>query len=144
MTKILRPILSLILVLTALPLVLLFAPETSAGNGICHTEFTLSAPGSGSFVFQFEGQDIPGSPFSFAIADGESAGRNTPLDTTTVITEEPQDGYVFAGIECVTGTGVLINEIPGGFTIRLSEPGGRSGILRDNEYTDRETCPDAV
>ena len=95
----------------------LFVSEAKAAPAVCSTQVTLVADGAGSFQFEFNGHDNLGDTFSFTLADGQSDTGFTPVGATAVITEEPQDGYVFAGIVCDAGTGVVINEIPGGFTI---------------------------
>lgn len=80
----------------------------------CTVKATLSAPGAGDFEFVFEGIDDEG-PFMFTITDGGSAGGSVAQGETTIITEEPQNGYAFGGIECEAGPGVVITEIPDGF-----------------------------
>lgn len=94
-----------------------FVSGAKAAPAQCFTQVTLSAPGAGSAEFVFEGVPSSGSEFSFSLTDGANDSGFTPQGVTTTITEDPQNGYIFGGIECDAGPGVVITEIPNGFTI---------------------------
>jgi hypothetical protein len=92
--------------------------RADAAPAQCFTEVTLSAPGAGNAEFIFQGFDSIDGPFSFSLMDGVTGSGFTPVGATSTITEEPQNGYVFAGIECLAGPGVVITQIHGGFIIK--------------------------
>lgn len=127
-----------ILVLAAAVSCCFFVSGANAVPAQCSTQVTLSAPGAGSDEFEFLGFDSNNGPFSFSLMDGEGDSGITPVGSTATITEEPQNGYVFGGIECVAGPGVVITQIPHGFTIEcLSGVEGTASCVITNILASR-------
>lgn len=107
-----------VLVLTASITCGFFVSGALAVPAECFTQVTLSAPGAGSAEFVFEGVGTIVEPFSFSLMDGTSDSGFTPQGSSATITEEPQNGYIFGGIECDAGPGIVITQIHNGFTIQ--------------------------
>lgn len=106
--------------------------EAMAVPASCALQATLSAPGAGSFVFEFVGIDESGVTFPIFLADGQSFSGPFVQGDLTTITEEPQDGYVFAGIECDSDEGIVIQEIRGGFTVDCIDVGATASCVITN------------
>jgi hypothetical protein len=121
MNRLAHPIVTLIFLVVAVPLIFLFTSDTSSAQERgCTVSATKSAPGAGAFEFVFEGTGS-GDPFEFTLMDGESTGGTIPLGQTVTITEAPQGGYYFAGIQCDGGPGLVVTEIENGFTLSCTD-----------------------
>jgi hypothetical protein len=130
----LQTILCLILLVSAVPMILLLsAGNSSAQDGGCHIEATKSAPGAGDFEFVFTGiadsEPIP----EFTLADDESTGGSIPQGVSVIITETPQNGYRFGGIDCDAEPGIIISETDDGFSIMCVDErvGSASCVIRN-------------
>ena len=121
MNRLAHPILTLIIIISAVPLIFLFSSGTSSAQERgCVIVAVKSAPGAGNFAFFFEGVGS-GEPFEFTLANGESTGGTIPQGESVTITEAPQDGYRFAGINCDAGPGFVVTEIENGFTLTCTD-----------------------
>jgi hypothetical protein len=81
----------------------------------CSIVTTKVAEGAGDYEFVFDGfQD---GPFQFTMANGGSAGSFFENGDYVIITEQPQIGYQFGGIECDSEPGIIVTEIHNGWTI---------------------------
>ena len=103
-----------------------------AQDGGCEIEATKSAPGAGSYAFEFEGI-TPGGPIEFTLADGETTGGPLPQGLSVTIFEAPQNGYRLGGLECESGSGIVITNFDGGFNIECVDEsdGNASCIVRN-------------
>ena len=81
----------------------------------CSIVTTKSAPGAGDYEFVFDG--IQDGFFQFTMADGGSAGAFFLNGDFVIITEKPQNGYKFGGITCESQPGIIVTQIPNGWTI---------------------------
>lgn len=133
--KILFQQLRLILLMCAVPMIffLLLSINSSAQDDGCSIEATKSAPGSGGFEFLFQGT-ADGEPIDdFTLADGQSTGGNIPEGVSVVITEAPQNGYRFGGIDCDAEPGIVITDSAEGFSINCVDEtaGSASCVIRN-------------
>ena len=123
----------ILLAATVCGILFLNAHGASAQFLDCDILITKSAPGAGDLEFEFNGLDENGDTFSESLADGQHVGFGVEDGTTTVITEDPQFGWRFGGIECETGPGVIITEIANGFSIDcVDEETGQAECLVTN------------
>ena len=84
----------------------------------CSIQATLSAQGAGSQEILFTGF-ADGNPIPpFTLVDGQSTGGTIPEGVVVVITEEPQAGWIFGGMDCDAGPGITIENNKQGFTIQ--------------------------
>jgi hypothetical protein len=81
----------------------------------CSIVTTKIAPGAGDYEFVFDG--IQDGFFQFTMADGGSAGAFFLNGDFVIITEKPQNGYKFGGITCDSQPGIIVTQIPNGWTI---------------------------
>ena len=81
----------------------------------CSIVTTKVAEGAGDYEFVFDG--IQFGPFQFTMANGGSAGAFFLNGDYVIITEKPQNGYVFGGIECDAQPGIVVTQIANGWTI---------------------------
>lgn len=89
--------------------------STGARATECSIVTTKVAPGAGDYEFVFDG--IQDGFFQFTMADGGSAGSFFENGDFVIITEKPQNGYKFGGIECESEPGIIVTQIPNGWTI---------------------------
>ena len=89
--------------------------STGAHATECSIVTTKVAPGAGDYEFVFDG--IQDGYFQFTMADGGSAGSFFVNGDFVIITEKPQNGYKFGGIECESEPGIIVTQIPNGWTI---------------------------
>jgi hypothetical protein len=125
---------SLILLAAAVSGVLLLNVDRANAQFLdCDIQLFKLAPGAGDLEFEFHGVDENSDEFSLFIPDGGETGFGVEDGTTTVITENPQSGWAFGGIECETGPGVIITETENGFTIDcMNEKTGQASCLVTN------------
>ena len=102
-------------------------------ESFCFIEATKLAPGAGSQEFLFTGfaEEEPIPPFT--LVDGESTGGPIPEGVTVVITEEHQEGWIFGGIECEGGDGLVVTNNDNGFTLECvdSQIGNKTCVIRN-------------
>jgi hypothetical protein len=130
-----NPFFSLILfVLVALGVVLVSAGKSAAQG--CFIEVTKVAPGAEGQVFEFNGVGEGQNIFTFTVAAGESTSGIASPDPA-VITEVPEPGWKFAGIECEPGGGVAILEVSeDGWTEQCVNPQAPTFCTIFNEPVD--------
>ena len=116
----------LILFIFIVPVALfLTAGNSSAQPEECFIETTKVAPGAEGQEFQFNGVVVEtGETFTFFIPAGDPMGSSGFVEegTSHRITEAPQNGWVFGGIECELGGGLNITEIEGGWIEECVNP----------------------
>lgn len=125
MRKSKQPLLTLILLLSALPMILLFTSENSYAQG-CVINVLKVAPGAEGQEFEFNGVEANGETFSFSIIAGGSASGSASTEPT-VITEVPVEGWRFGGIVCEPGGGVAVLEVL------------EDGWVEECQFPDQET-----
>jgi len=94
----------------------------SAAQAICALEFTKEAEGLPSGTdFIFDATITPsGSTFAVHIPVDEINGVNLGENDTLSLTESPQHGFVFDGVECDAAPTVTVTEFEDGFSIQCS------------------------
>ncbi len=125
MRKLLQPILTLILLVSALPMVLLFTVENSYAQG-CVINVLKVAPGAEGQEFEFNGEQANGETFSFSVIAGESTSGSASTEPA-IIREAPVEGWRFGGIVCEPGGGVAILEVL------------EDGWVEECQFPDQET-----
>lgn len=115
---------SLVLIIFAVLMISLFPVDRSSAQEPCFVEALKVAPGGEGLEFVFDGQELDHF-FNFTLTAGDAGTIGDGMigfGRTTIITEEPQHGYGFDGVECVGDPEIVITEIRNGFTIQcLSE-----------------------
>ena len=108
MRNILQPVLSLLLLVSAVPMILLFSAEKSfAPLELCRVTFVKFAPGaSDDLLFEFDGVEEGFVVFTVTVGSSESPGL-----ATGTVTEAPQHGYKFGGLECEPWGGYVITDV---------------------------------
>ncbi len=95
-----------------------FVYAAHADQALCSIQATLSAQGAGSQEFLFTGF-ADGNPIPpFTLVDGQSTGGTIPEGIVVAVSEEPQAGWIFGGIVCDAGPGIVIVNNNQGFTIQ--------------------------
>ena len=121
--------------------VLILSAEWTFAQSNCEVTTLKSAPGAGDLEFEFTGVEQSGFTFQFTLADGESSGGSVDVGTTTVITEDPQVGWRFGGIECLAGDGVIITELEDGFSIECVNAGNNDADCLITNVRTTENIP---
>lgn len=111
---------SLVLIIFALLMISSFPIDKSSAQEPCFVEALKIAPGGEGLEFVFDGEELD-IFFDFTLTAGEVGTVGDGMigfGRTTIVTEEPQHGYVFEGVQCVGDPEIVITEIQNGFTIR--------------------------
>ncbi len=109
MRKLLKSLLTFVLLLFVMPMILSFSAGNSAAQPLeCPVSTIKVAPGAEGEEFQFNGVDQNGDDFTFFVTVGETSVGVSAQSAT--ITEVPVPGWKFAGIEC-KGGGLIITDV---------------------------------
>ncbi|HVY55250.1 MAG TPA: IPTL-CTERM sorting domain-containing protein [Thermodesulfobacteriota bacterium] len=95
----------------------------SAAQAICPLEFTKEAEGLPSGTdFIFDATITPsGITFAVHIPVDEINGVNIGQGDTLSLTESPQHGFVFDGVDCDAASSVVVTEFEDGFSVQCLE-----------------------
>ncbi len=122
MRKIQNSLLTLIFVVAAVPVLLLFSAKHSRAQEGCEITVEKVAPGAEGQEFEFQGEQLNGETFSFTVPAGGSATGNASTEPV-VIREVPVQGWRFGGIECEEGGGVeIVGVLPDGWIEQCTNP----------------------
>ncbi len=111
------PVSSFVLaILLSLPVYCFTAGMSAAEEEFgCFIDGTLSAPGAGDKEFEFVVQTEGGN--SFFLQDGQTDSGTLTEGLIRTVTEAPQNGFIFGGIECESLGGLIVTNFDGGFTL---------------------------
>ena len=108
--------------------IIVFAAVLSGGFFVAGAHATTcgitdikSAPGAGDTEFVFDCERNTGN-CDFTLQDGQVGGDDIEQGDFVIIHEEPQDGWEFGGIECVGDPGIVVTQLPDGWTTQCVVP----------------------
>ncbi len=100
---------------------------------MCIIEATKVATGAESQEFLFTGF-AGGEPIPpFTLVDGQFTGGFIPDGITVVITETPQPGWIYGGIESEGDGGLVVTNLENGFSLECINPelGSATCVIRN-------------
>lgn len=106
----------------------LYAGTSYAQRPGCPTTFVKQAEGAGDLLFDFRAEIPGGDGEIFSLRDGESRSGVLFPGEVFNITEEPTPGWILADVVCEGGSGIAIDDIPGGIQVECVEPGGETVV----------------